>query len=37
MCIRDREKKEWGALDIQLADNFTFTSPDDDYHISKSA
>jgi len=22
------EKKEWGALDILLADNFTFTSPE---------
>jgi ketosteroid isomerase-like protein len=31
------EKKEWGALDILLADNFTFTSPNNDDHISKSA
>jgi ketosteroid isomerase-like protein len=31
------EKKEWGALDILLADNFTFTSANDDDHISKSA
>jgi ketosteroid isomerase-like protein len=31
------EKKEWGSLDILLADNFTFTSANDDDHISKSA
>jgi SnoaL-like domain len=31
------EKNEWGALDILLADYFTFTSPNNDDHISKSA
>jgi ketosteroid isomerase-like protein len=31
------EQNEWGALDILLADNFTFTSPNHDDHISKSA
>ncbi len=31
------EKKDWGPLDMLLADNFTFTSPNHDDHISKSA
>jgi len=31
------EKKEWSAIDTLLADNFTFTSANDDDHISKSA
>ena len=31
------EKKDWGPLDVLLTDNFTFTSPNDDDHISKSA
>jgi len=31
------EQKDWGPLDRLLADNFTFTSPNDDDHISKSA
>jgi ketosteroid isomerase-like protein len=30
------EKKDWGPLDILLADNFTFTSANNDDHISKS-
>ena len=30
------EKKDWGPIDILLADNFTFTSANDDDHISKS-
>lgn len=30
------EKKDWGPLDILLADNFTFTSANGDDHISKS-
>jgi len=31
------EKKDWGPLDILLADNFTFTSANNDDHISKSS
>ncbi len=31
------EKKDWGPFDILLADSFTFTSANDDDHISKSA
>ncbi len=31
------EKKDWGPLDMLLADNFTFTSAAGDDHISKSA
>jgi len=31
------EQKDWGPVDRLLADNFTFTSPNDDDHISKSA
>lgn len=31
------EKKDWGPFDILLADDFTFTSPNHDDHISKSA
>src|ERR1700693_2894437 len=31
------EKKDWGPLDIMLADDFTFTSAAGDDHISKSA
>src|ERR1700733_14085652 len=30
------EKKDWAPLDILLADNFTFTSANNDDHISKS-
>ena len=30
------EKKDWGPLDSLLADNFTFSSPNGDDHISKS-
>jgi len=30
------EQKEWGPLDRMLADDFTFTSANDDDHISKS-
>ena len=30
------EKKDWGPVDSQLADNFTFTSAAGDDHISKS-
>lgn len=30
------EKKDWGPFDVLLADNFTFTSANDDDHISKS-
>jgi ketosteroid isomerase-like protein len=30
------EKKDWGPFDVLLADNFTFTSPNDDDHINKS-
>ena len=29
--------KDWHPFDIQLADDFTFTSPNNDDHISKSA
>jgi hypothetical protein len=31
------EKKEWSAIDSVLADDFTFTSPNDDDHIKKAA
>jgi len=31
------EKKDWGPVDSLLADNFTFTSANNDDHISKSA
>jgi ketosteroid isomerase-like protein len=31
------EKKDWSLMDEVLADSFTFTSPNDDDHISKSA
>jgi ketosteroid isomerase-like protein len=31
------ETKDWRPFDILLADNFTFTSANDDDHISKSA
>ena len=31
------EKKDWGAFDVLLADNFTFSSAAGDDHISKSA
>jgi ketosteroid isomerase-like protein len=31
------EKKDWHPVDILLADDFTFTSPNNDDHISKSA
>lgn len=31
------EKKEWSLVDSVLADSFTFTSPNDDDHISKRA
>src|ERR1700731_1783050 len=31
------EKKDWRPVDILLADNFTFSSPAGDDHISKSA
>jgi ketosteroid isomerase-like protein len=30
------EKKDWGPIDILLADSFTFTSANDDDHINKS-
>lgn len=30
-------QKEWEPIDILLAENFTFTSPNNDDHISKSA
>jgi len=30
------EKKDWGPLDRLLADDFTFSSPNGDDHISKS-
>jgi ketosteroid isomerase-like protein len=30
------EQKDWGPLDVLLADNFTFTSPNGDDHIGKS-
>jgi ketosteroid isomerase-like protein len=29
------ESKDWHALDVLLADDFTFTSPNDDDHIGK--
>jgi SnoaL-like domain len=31
------EKKHWGTVENLLADNFTFTSPNDDDHIDKRA
>lgn len=31
------EKKEWGAVHSVLADDFTFTSPNDDDHIDNRA
>jgi ketosteroid isomerase-like protein len=31
------EKKDWSLLDGVLAESFTFTSPNDDDHIAKSA
>jgi hypothetical protein len=31
------EKKDWSPFDILLAENFTFTSANNDEHISKSA
>src|SRR5262249_9512938 len=31
------EKKDWSPFDILLAENFTFTSANNDDHISKSA
>lgn len=31
------EQKDWDPFDVLLADNFTFTSANDDDHISKSA
>jgi ketosteroid isomerase-like protein len=31
------EQKDWGPLDLLLADNFTFSSAAGDDHISKSA
>ena len=31
------EKKDWRPVDVLLADNFTFSSPAGDDHISKSA
>ena len=31
------EKSDWSPIDALLADNFTFTSANDDDHISKSA
>jgi len=31
------EKKDWSPVDALLAENFTFTSANDDDHISKSA
>jgi ketosteroid isomerase-like protein len=31
------EKKDWSTFDVILAENFTFTSANDDDHISKSA
>ena len=31
------EKRDWHPIDILLADNFTFTSANNDDHISKSA
>jgi ketosteroid isomerase-like protein len=30
------EKRDWGPVDSLLADNFTFSSPNGDDHISKS-
>jgi hypothetical protein len=32
-----REQKDWSPFDARLADNFTFTSGNNDDHISKSA
>jgi hypothetical protein len=31
------EQKDWGPIDVLLADSFTFTSANNDDHISKSA
>ena len=31
------EKKDWGPVDSMLAEDFTFSSPNGDDHISKSA
>jgi len=31
------ENKDWNVIDNLLADNFTFTSPNNDDHISKAA
>jgi ketosteroid isomerase-like protein len=31
------EQKEWGPFDAVMADDFTFTSPNGDDHISKAA
>jgi SnoaL-like protein len=31
------EKNEWSLIDSVISDSFTFTSPNDDDHISKSA
>jgi ketosteroid isomerase-like protein len=31
------EQKDWGPIDVLLAENFTFTSANNDDHISKSA
>lgn len=31
------ERPDWGAIEQLLADGFTFTSPNDDDHIEKSA
>jgi len=31
------EQKDWGPIEVLLAENFTFTSANDDDHISKSA
>ena len=33
----EKEKKDWGPFDVQMTDNFTFTSANNDDHISKSA
>jgi hypothetical protein len=31
------EKKQWNTIEVLLADDFTFTSPNDDDHINKRA
>jgi ketosteroid isomerase-like protein len=31
------EKKQWSTIESVLADDFTFTSPNDDNHINKTA